>query len=456
MSQPTQPRFGNVSHQLSAIDSKKEITPSNHYLGLQCARLNIHVTQPGPPRHALFDRSQSDRCLTEFQAGRNDFAIKNLPSGIVPDTLHFAGLSAGQASVVDTTCVTPRPKIFGGPFQTSRTSPAQRINEKITELEAKKRELLRELSQNTEPGDFVEFLGHFNAAGQATLEATTRIENGVREIDASIGRIKANEESEDEGDKIQELSVKRKTKASVVLSAKEACSIKLSLTYVVNGAGWKPAYELHAITDSKTQAIANNATLHYHASILQTTGEDWEDVQLTLSTASSAYSSYVPYLGKSIIKAGTAPVRYTPLFGHTSNLAANNPLDRRGLFGAAPTNTVGFGSATSAYLFNTGATSGGLFGAAATNNVGNHAATSAPSSSVLASGPFSSEATAREEFGVVVESNPDMHALDRVGAAVNDQALASTYSIETNVTVQSDDIPHRVTIMSAQLGFTYR
>ncbi|KAF8738397.1 hypothetical protein RHS02_05886, partial [Rhizoctonia solani] len=420
----------------------------------------------------VFDqRAEVRRIITlELDAGRNDFAIKNLPSGIVPDTLHFAGLSAGQASVVDTTCVTPRPKIFGGPFQTSRTSPAQRINEKITELEAKKRELLRELSlinarsdvllsyanslngENTEPGDFVEFLGHFNAAGQATLEATTRIENGVREIDASIGRIKANEESEDEGDKIQELSVKRKTKASVVLSAKEACSIKLSLTYVVNGAGWKPAYELHAITDSKTQAIANNATLHYHASILQTTGEDWEDVQLTLSTASSAYSSYVPYLGKSIIKAGTAPVRYTPLFGHTSNLAANNPLDRRGLFGAAPTNTVGFGSATSAYLFNTGATSGGLFGAPATNNVGNHAATSAPSSSVPASGPFSSEATAREEFGVVVESNPDMHALDRVGAAVNDQALASTYSIETNVTVQSDDIPHRVTIMSAQLG----
>jgi hypothetical protein len=82
-----------------------------------------------------------------FQAGRNDFAIKNLPSGIVPDTLHFAGLSAGQASVVDTTCVTPRPNLFGGPFQTFKGSPAQRKNEKITELESKKRELLRELSR---------------------------------------------------------------------------------------------------------------------------------------------------------------------------------------------------------------------------------------------------------------------------------------------------------------------
>ncbi|CAE6406553.1 unnamed protein product [Rhizoctonia solani] len=411
-------------------------------------------------------RAEVRRIITlELNAGRNDFAIKNLPSGIVPDTLHFAGLSAGQASVVDTTCVTPRPNLFGGPFQTFKGSPVQRKNEKIAELESKKRELLRELSlinarsdvllayakslngENTEPGDFVGFLEHFSAAGQTTLEATTRIEDGIREIDANISRINANEESEDEADKTQELSAKRKTKASIVLSAQEACTVKLSLTYVVNGASWRPAYELHTTTDSKTRAIANTVTLRYHASILQTTGEDWSDVQLTLSTASSAYSSYVPNLAKSIIKGGAVPVRPPTLFGN------NN--DKRGIFGAAvsTTNTAVFGSVAPASTFSTGATSGGLFGAASTINEGSHAATTAASSSVPTNGPFSnSEGTGGEEFGVIVESNPEMHALDRVGAAVSDQVLASTYSIETNVTVQSDDIPHRVTIMSMQLN----
>ncbi|CAE6431900.1 unnamed protein product [Rhizoctonia solani] len=300
-------------------------------------------------------RAEVRRIITlELNPGRNDFAIKNLPSGIVPDTLHFAGLSAGQASVVDTTCVTP-PARFG--FQPFKPSSARRKNERVAELEAKKREFLRELSlinarsdvllayakslngENTEPGNFVEFLEHFNAAGQSTLEATARIEAGVREIDTAISRINANEESEDEDDKIQELSEKRKTKASVVLSAKEACTVKLSLTYVVTGASWSPSYELHATTDSKTQAIANTVTLHYHASIVQTTGEDWTDVQLTLSTASSAYSSYVPSLGKSLVKAGAAPppsIFKPSLFGQTSNLAANNPMASRGLFGAVP------------------------------------------------------------------------------------------------------------------------
>ncbi|KAH7341311.1 hypothetical protein B0J17DRAFT_714501 [Rhizoctonia solani] len=424
-------------------------------------------------------RAEVRRIITlELNPGRNDFAIKNLPSGIVPDTLHFAGLSAGQASVVDTTCVTP-PVRFG--FQSYKPSSVRRKNDRVAELEAKKREFLRELSlinarsdvllayakslngENTEPGDFVEFLEHFNAAGQSTLEATVRIEAGVRDIDAAISRINTNEESEDEDDKIQELSEKRKTKASVVLSAKEACTVKLSLTYVVTGASWCPSYELHATTDSKTQTIANTVALHYHASIVQTTGEDWTDIQLTLSTASSAYCSYVPSLSKSLVKAGVAPppsVFKPSLFGQTSNLAANNPMASKGLFGAAPvantaTTTTGssFGSAStfgSAATSNAVATPAAGFGATSTNNTGTHTEASVPSTGGLFG--TTEAAAAGEELAVIVESNPELHALDRVGAAVNDQALASTYSIETNVTVQSDDIPHRVTIMSAQLG----
>ncbi|KAG8733323.1 hypothetical protein FRC11_007206 [Ceratobasidium sp. 423] len=424
-------------------------------------------------------RAEVRRIITlELNAGRNDFAIKNLPSGIVPDTLHFAGLSAGQASVVDTTCVTP-PSLFG--FRAYKSTPALRKKEKVAELEAKRREFLRELSlinarsdvllayakslngENTEPGDFVEFLEHFNAAGQSTLEATTRIEDGVKEIDASIGRINANEDSEDEDDKIQELSEKRKTKASIVLSAKEACTVKLSLTYVVTGASWSPSYELHATTDNRTQAIASTVTLHYHASIVQTTGEDWTDVQLTLSTASSTHGSYVPFLGKSLVKAGSAPpppnFKFS-LFGKTSNLAANNPMVGRSLFGAPATTTTtatsglfgskaGFGSAqtfgSATAPDATAAPATSVFGAPPTNNAGSHAEATVPSTGGLFGASEGEEA-------VIVESNPELHALDRVGAAVNDQALASTYSIETNVTVQSDDIPHRVTIMSTQLG----
>lgn len=53
---------------------------------------------------------------------------------------------------------------------------------------------------------------------------------------------------------------------------------------VAHGASWTPNYELHATTDSGKPS--SSVALHYRASISQTTGEDWSDVALTLSTAS--------------------------------------------------------------------------------------------------------------------------------------------------------------------------
>lgn len=83
-----------------------------------------------------------------IQAGRNDFAITNLPSSIVPDTFHVSGLSASQVSVVDTTCVVPTPKstsLFG----TANQSKAALVkkSQAVSELEAEKSALLRELSR---------------------------------------------------------------------------------------------------------------------------------------------------------------------------------------------------------------------------------------------------------------------------------------------------------------------
>jgi hypothetical protein len=51
---------------------------------------------------------------------------------------------------------------------------------------------------------------------------------------------------------------------------------------VVRNASWKPLYDLRAIITEKKTEI----TIHYRANITQRTGEDWSDVELTLSTAS--------------------------------------------------------------------------------------------------------------------------------------------------------------------------
>jgi uncharacterized protein (TIGR02231 family) len=63
---------------------------------------------------------------------------------------------------------------------------------------------------------------------------------------------------------------------------------QLEVTYVVNSAAWKPLYDLRV----------QQQTLHltYLATITQTSGEDWQDVSLTLSTAKPGLGTIPPKL----------------------------------------------------------------------------------------------------------------------------------------------------------------
>jgi uncharacterized protein (TIGR02231 family) len=76
----------------------------------------------------------------------------------------------------------------------------------------------------------------------------------------------------------------------------------IRLNYLVNQAGWSPTYNFRSDKDrTKTK-------LEYNALIQQLTGEDWQDVNLTLSTASPALSSAGPGLAPfhvSLVAAGT-------------------------------------------------------------------------------------------------------------------------------------------------------
>jgi uncharacterized protein (TIGR02231 family) len=64
----------------------------------------------------------------------------------------------------------------------------------------------------------------------------------------------------------------------------------ISVNYLVNRAGWIPSYDLRA------QSSDDPVNLTYKASIFQKTGEDWNNVKLTLSTFSQDCSFTIPTL----------------------------------------------------------------------------------------------------------------------------------------------------------------
>lgn len=76
----------------------------------------------------------------------------------------------------------------------------------------------------------------------------------------------------------------------------------IRLNYLVNQAGWSPTYSFRADKDR------TKVKVEYNALIQQLTGEDWQDVTLTLSTASPAISAAGPGLAPfhvSLVAAGT-------------------------------------------------------------------------------------------------------------------------------------------------------
>jgi uncharacterized protein (TIGR02231 family) len=69
-----------------------------------------------------------------------------------------------------------------------------------------------------------------------------------------------------------------------------AGEFQLELTYVVDRAHWTPLYDLRVQSSSKT------IQLDYLAEIVQTTGEDWSNVSLMLSTAKPGLGTLPPKL----------------------------------------------------------------------------------------------------------------------------------------------------------------
>ena len=67
--------------------------------------------------------------------------------------------------------------------------------------------------------------------------------------------------------------------AEVLIACPEKREVNVELTYLVGGAGWAPAYEARADEQHGEVELSTFAT------VTQSTGEDWNDATITLSTA---------------------------------------------------------------------------------------------------------------------------------------------------------------------------
>jgi len=74
----------------------------------------------------------------------------------------------------------------------------------------------------------------------------------------------------------------------ITVSSKTAVNAKLKISYLVDGAGWFPSYDI------RVDQLDEPVSLVYKANVFQNTGVGWENVLLTFSSASPDKSGNVP------------------------------------------------------------------------------------------------------------------------------------------------------------------
>jgi Domain of unknown function (DUF4139)/N-terminal domain of unknown function (DUF4140) len=117
------------------------------------------------------------------------------------------------------------------------------------------------------------------------------IKQKLFEIDKSIRRL--NEEVAKVESQLKEMSaIKEQSSGEIIVkvSSKVAVQANLSLKYLVNDAKWFPTYDIRA------KNIQSPVTITYKANVSQQSGEDWENVDLTISSANPSLGGERPSL----------------------------------------------------------------------------------------------------------------------------------------------------------------
>ena len=140
-------------------------------------------------------------------------------------------------------------------------------------------------------------LSEWRAAFAAVAEEIAAADNAIRDarikqrdIDREIARLEAERNA----------TPPKKLEVRIDLNADAAAPALLRVTYAVRGARWTPVYDARLDTGGKDRKPS--LELIRRAEIVQTTGEDWADVALAVSTVRTAHGGSAPELRPLIVR----------------------------------------------------------------------------------------------------------------------------------------------------------
>lgn len=250
----------------------------------------------------------SDRALVartaeaKINGGITDISVDGLPYGLDDATLRVR---------VDNPL-----KLVSAEVKPYEVVEAALTEEKIQDLLKKKKELQAKIGGAADKISALEKSREFINSLQAAVgkestgvkpsdnvdswEKTLKfITSQLEEINGNIRKLQEQAQKDREALQVVENELARasvgkrvwKKRAVITVETKKDTAAKLEVSYVIAPAGWKPLYDVRVeSTESETIEVS------YSAYVSQRTGEDWENVEIELSTSQPSRSFDLPTL----------------------------------------------------------------------------------------------------------------------------------------------------------------
>ncbi|MCK5296993.1 MAG: mucoidy inhibitor MuiA family protein [Alphaproteobacteria bacterium] len=234
----------------------------------------------------------------EIPSGNHKIVFNNLPAKLDKNSLRVKGNGSVIIGSIESRKVSSKELV---------QEKERELNKLITDLHDKNRTIQMENQSLHTQKKFIENIGKYAPdnineeikRGEIKPEkwetAWKTIGEGVAETNQALLK---NEFTLRENNKeIQKLykelrNIRTGSKDSIQVQinvkAKKTAKIKLVVLYQINEASWSPLYD--ARLDTKTAKLS----LTQHGQVKQRTGENWEDVALTLSTARPSQGTQMP------------------------------------------------------------------------------------------------------------------------------------------------------------------
>jgi predicted transport protein len=266
--------------------------------------------------------------------GDRELLIENLPEKILPESLYAQ--SDGSVSILS---VRYREKAVS-------EDTRQQVLALKEQIEATQRKIyLAQRDRENIDDRLIKFSGQWQLRVDTTVrdinigkldvqsleQMTNYLEQKCVDLHKEAVRLETEKQDQEKqltrlNEDLQKLSQERQKvirQALVYISGGKGAKGEILLSYLVRDANWSAQYNLRAAADKKQAVVEYNATVH------QSSGEDWSNVALALSTAQPSIISAPPALTPMQVTLGTG-------YGGVRGLMPQSDMVRVGGEKAAP------------------------------------------------------------------------------------------------------------------------